>query len=239
MIAQQIRINAISDNIANINTDGYKRRQVAFEGALSSVYYNDDVGAGGAYRIGNGVVPARDVTDMAQGPVDFTGEVRDLAIDGDGFFTLDDGSGRLVYSRGGSFALSHEDGASYIVDSHGYYLLDTTLGRVTAGTDIAVLGSGASFAAAAWRVFTIGNAVRRRNRPALGGGLYDIPPGAVTAEGTGAVMQGALERSNADLRRNNQPYPAQRLFGLNSKVAQTIDEMKATPTLPRKYGSGI
>jgi flagellar basal-body rod protein FlgG len=236
MIAQQIRINTISDNIANINTDGYKRRQVAFEGALSSVYYNDDVGAGGAYRIGNGVVPARDVTDMAQGPVDFTGEVLDLAIDGDGFFTLDDGSGRLVYSRGGSFALSHEDGASYIVDSHGYYLLDTTLGRVTAGTDIAVLGSGAVIRGGSLAGYLrIVNAVRREELVPLGGGLYDIPPGAVTAEGTGAVMQGALERSNADLTGEiTSLIRAQRLFGLNSKVAQTIDEMKATANSLRK-----
>ncbi|NLG36556.1 MAG: flagellar hook-basal body protein [Clostridiales bacterium] len=235
MIAQQIRINAISDNIANVNTDGYKRRQVAFEGALSSVYYND-AGAGGAYRIGNGVAPARDVTDMSHGPVDITGEAFDLAIDGEGFFTLDDGGGRLVYSRGGSFSLSHEDGVSYLTDSRGYYLLDTTLGRVTANADIAVLGSGAIIRGGGLAGYLrIVNAARTEDIVPLGGGLYEIPPGAVTAEGTGAVLQGAVERSNADLTSEmTSLIRAQRLFGLNSKVAQTIDEMKAAANSLRK-----
>lgn len=235
MIAQQSRINAISDNIANVNTAGYKRRQIAFEGALSSVYF-DDADAGGAYRIGNGVAPARDVTDMAPGPVDLTGESLDLAIDGEGFFTLDDGSGRFVYSRGGSFSLSHEDGVSYIVDSRGYYLVDTTLGRVTADADTAILGSGAVLhGGGPAGHLRIVNAARPEELIPLGGGLYEIQPGAVTAEGTGTVLQGALERSNADLTSEmTSLIRAQRLFGLNSKVAQTIDEIKATANSLRK-----
>lgn len=80
MIAQQQKINVIAGNIANVNTNGYKKNNVGFSEVVYTEYQNMDAGAGG-YIIGNGVRITDAVRDLSQGAVMQTGRGLDLSME--------------------------------------------------------------------------------------------------------------------------------------------------------------
>jgi flagellar basal-body rod protein FlgG len=225
MLAQQRRLGAIAGNIANVSTDGYKRVDTDFTELVSSVY---ESGAG-SYTVGNGIAAGALITDFGQGELTVTGGRLDLGIDGEGFFTLSDGVGRLYYSRGGSFHVSVEEGAAYLVSSEGYYLLDTDLNRVKADENSVILGDGTVIGGdgttAALRVV---NFINPDTLARVGGGLYQAGgETAETAGQVGTVVQGSLESSNVDIATEmTELIKVQRMFEFNSKIVRTIDEMQ-------------
>src|SRR5690606_27634706 len=96
-------LNVTANNIANANTIGFKQSRAEFA----------DVFAVGAEEIGNGVRLATVSQTFSQGGIDFTDRALDLAISGDGFFTMSDG-GSIVYSRVGSFGVDRQ---GFVVNS--------------------------------------------------------------------------------------------------------------------------
>ncbi|MDX1561837.1 MAG: flagellar hook-basal body complex protein, partial [Gammaproteobacteria bacterium] len=103
MNASSADLNVTANNIANSNTIGFKGSRAEFS----------DVFAVGAQEIGNGVRLATVTQEFAQGGIDFTDRALDLAISGEGFFTLRDG-GVVTYSRVGSFGIDRD---GFVVDS--------------------------------------------------------------------------------------------------------------------------
>lgn len=225
MLAQQRRLDAIAGNIANISTGGYKRVDADFTELVSSVYES----GGGSYAVGNGIAAGALITDFGQGALTVTGGSLDLGIDGEGFFTLADGAGRLYYSRGGSFHVSVEEGAAYLVNGEGYYLLDAGLNRVEAGENIVILGDGTVASGdgttAALRVV---NFINPDTLVRAGGGLYQAGGETVESAGnTGTVVQGSLESSNVNITvEMTELIKVQRMFEFSSKIISAIDEMR-------------
>lgn len=238
MLAQQQRINAISGNIANIGTSGYKRTDVDFSGVLNSVFLNGEDEEDGAYQIGNGIVASQTLKDFSQGVLNITNEALDLSIDGEGFFTLGDGNGQTFYSRGGSFHLSLEGDSCYIVSSEGYYLLDSNMNKIEANDDVTILGGGTVLVnGAPTTTIRIVNVTNPDSLDQVGNGLYQITDeaGGETAEGLGRVVQGSLEESNVDLATEmTELIKVQRIYQINSRLVRTIDEMQGMANGLRK-----
>jgi len=118
----QIMMDTIGNNIANINTTGFKSSQVAFEDLLSQTITGatpPQAGRGGTnpQQVGLGVKVASITQVFTQGALQATGRAFDLAIQGDGFFVLNDGN-RDLYSRAGSFAL--DNNGNVVNPANGY-----------------------------------------------------------------------------------------------------------------------
>jgi flagellar basal-body rod protein FlgG len=125
MHAQQLYIDNISHNLANVNTTGFKKSQIQFQDLLYQTI--DEAGtltSSMTYRpvelsIGHGVKPVSTFKIFTQGNFEHTGNPLDLAIDGEGFFQLRRGDGEIFYSRVGAFRVNDQ---GQIVSPDGYYL---------------------------------------------------------------------------------------------------------------------
>ena len=123
----QQKMDVIGNNIANVNTIGYKTNVVTF----SDVYYQTKKSPSGATatlggvnptQVGYGVKLSTTTANMAQSGFTYSDSIYDMALDGEGFFQLMDGEGNLFYTRAGSFNIDEE---GYLVDANGYHVLGT------------------------------------------------------------------------------------------------------------------
>lgn len=121
----QQRMDVIGNNIANVNTVGFKTSVVTF----ADVYYQTKKTASGATsslggvnprQVGYGVKMSTTTPNMSQSGFTYSDSIYDIAIDGEGFIQLMDGSGNLLYTRTGSFSI---DDQGYLVNSSGYHVL--------------------------------------------------------------------------------------------------------------------
>ncbi|MDS1029550.1 flagellar hook-basal body complex protein [Bacillota bacterium LX-D] len=134
MLVQDIKQDLITNNIANINTPGYKKSEVSvssFPQVLLSKIDGEKGSQNGSKPIGaysNGVMIDREVIDWQNGSLEETGNNSDLALLGTGFFTLQTAQG-VRYSQNGSFKV---DGQGYLVNNQGDYVLGTN-GRILVG----------------------------------------------------------------------------------------------------------
>ncbi len=126
MNANGTTLSVISDNIANMNTVGFKKSVVTFGDILSQTLS----GISGTYQVGRGVIVSNVITVFTSGQVESTSNSLDLAIDGDGFFIVDN-NGAKLYTRSGQFIVN-KDGK--IANADGYILqgyLSDTYGNIT------------------------------------------------------------------------------------------------------------
>ncbi|NKE73087.1 flagellar basal-body rod protein FlgG [Candidatus Manganitrophus noduliformans] len=239
--SQQLSIEVIANNLANVSTVGFKKSR----GEFQDLMYQTLKSAGTAtatgtlpvgIQLGSGVIPVSVHRTFAQGDFQQTQNPLDLAIEGDGFFqvTLPDGS--TGYSRAGSLSLDSEGS---IVTAEGYPLLPNitipsgaqTVTILPTGVVSAVVTTGA----APQLVGTL--ELARFTNPAglhsIGKNLYqatdasgEAVTGAPGEEGFGTVQQGSLEGSNVNIAEEMvNMIVAQRAYELNSKAIQTTDEM--------------
>ena len=125
-------LQVIGNNIANVNTVGYKSATMDFEDQLSQSLAN---GSGNAMQIGEGVGTAAIGSDFSQGTINSSGTQTDLAINGDGFFLVKDTSSGLTYAtRDGEFNL---DGNGYLVNANGDRV-QGSIGASTTPTDLQI-----------------------------------------------------------------------------------------------------
>jgi len=240
--AQQTRMTVISNNLANVNTTGFKRDRATFEDLL---YQN--VRQGGAQTSANTAAPTglllgtgtRVISTEklhAQGNLVQTQNAFDIATSGEGFFQILQPDGTLGYSRDGSFKLSPE---GVLVNSSGYRLqpeiaIPQNAQTVTVGADGTV--SIKTFGNA--QAQTIGQIqVARFLNPtglqAIGQNLYletssSGPPavGIPSQQGNGQLVQGALESSNVNVVEEMvNMIETQRAYEVNSKAIQAVDGM--------------
>jgi flagellar basal-body rod protein FlgG len=244
MAAQQLRSEVIANNLANVNTTGFKRSRPQFEDLLyqtiqnGSVIDSRDARATPAIQVGRGVHLAAIQRMHQQGTLELTGRPLDLAIEGDGFFQIQLPTGEIAYTRDGGFQIS-DQGA--LVTNGGYTVLPSVriptdavnitvsrTGIITAdrGDSAPPLELGrlelARFANPAG-LMTLGENLYRQT-PASGQAVLGFPQDA----GFGRVLQGNLEGSNVEIVNEMvDMITAQRAYEINSKAIRNADEMAA------------
>ncbi len=223
MAAQQEQLNAVSNDLANVNTDGYKAERVGFQDLL----YNQVNQAGTTTTVGAGAAAHVIGRDEAQGALQQTGQPLDLAIQGEGYFQLKTPSGQTALTRDGAFTV---DGQGHIVSSDGSLLEPpiTLPAKVSPG-EVHIASDGTVTAGKQ----TLGQ-IKLVTVPApehllangLGGFTTTPASGTPTALSGGSMQQGALEGSNVDMASEMvSMLGAQRSYQLASSAIQTQNQM--------------
>ncbi len=245
MQAQETMIDVTANNLANVNTNGFKRSQVDFADLLYSTIRQagSEVAQGLAtpigLQIGSGVRPVGTTKLFAPGSLEKTGNPTDVAIEGDGFFQVTMPSGELRYTRDGSF---RTDANGTLVTSTGYALSDQI--TIPPGATSISVGSDGTVSVNVNGV--IQNAgqlqVARFQNPAglssEGGNLFAetaasgaAVPGLPGVNGNGTLLGGFLERSNVEVVTELiSLITAQRAYEINSRAIRAGDEMLSTTT---------
>lgn len=237
MHTQQEMLNVISNNLANLNTPGYKKSRISFVDLMYKDVSQPQTSADlSAYQLGSGSAVAGVTKSFSMGEIKTTERQLDVAINGDGLFEVNLLDGSKAYTRNGSLNVSTD---GYLTTNNGYQL--SSLIHVPEGTTNLVIGSDGVVQAAIQgetglvRIGQIELAkfTSTENLKALGGNLYlptaesgDAMLGKPGEEGNGLVQQGFLEASNVNLIDEMVTMMlAQRAFEINSKVLQVSDEI--------------
>ncbi len=242
MQAQQINIDVISNNLANVNTTGYKRSRADFQDLMYQTMRIAGVtNAAGmevptSLQVGLGVRPVAVQKVFSQGDFIRTENPMDMVIEGDGFFQILQLDGTIVYSRAGTFKL---DSQGNMVSSDGLPLepaitlpIDTT--RVDISTDgvVSVLQPGTETPTEVGQI-ELARFANPGGLEALGSNLYGVTQSSGPAtlnipgsEGLGTIGQGFLETSNVNVVDEMvNLIVSQRAYELSSKVVQASDEI--------------
>jgi len=243
IIAQQERIDVIANNMANVNTYGYKSVRADFKDMLYQTMVRPEQPQDGLnLEKGHGTMLGATVRDFSQGAIQNTGNPLDMLIVGDAFFAVQDPDGNTLYTRDGKFALSEENGSNYLVTVDGMYVLDSsgnkinlqtgnsikdvkvdTQGRITVVTETGDVSVGK------FGLYTFKN---RQGLEAASSNCFRETDnsGQATAwsEEEADIRQGMLESSNVDLAAEmTRLIRAQRAFSLATRALTTADEMDA------------
>lgn len=128
MKSQQLNIDTISNNLANVNTNGYKTQRAEFKDllyvAIKKTNLRDDQGAPVNLEVGHGVMPSATTRDFRKGSLMETQNDLDFAIDGEGFFSVLLPNDQVRYTRDGSFKLSVDGDEAMLVTSDGYMVFN-------------------------------------------------------------------------------------------------------------------
>lgn len=244
---QQFNIDIIANNIANVNTTGYKKSRAEFQDLLSQTYSaagtigdqgtTDPVGV----QVGLGAIVSATQRVFLPGSIAQTGNPLDMAIQGDGFFQVLTDSGQLAYSRDGSFK---RDANGTVVTADGYPLQpNLTIPNDATEIVIGLNGTVSVRQAGSQDLTQVGQIqlVRFANAAGLesiGRNLYQqTPASGAPVQGTAGqgefakttLNQGFLEGSNVQVVEELiNLITAQRAFEANSKVIKAADEILQT-----------
>ncbi|MFI4934947.1 MAG: flagellar basal-body rod protein FlgG [Caulobacterales bacterium] len=246
MAAQQLNVEVISNNIANMNTIGFKKQRAEFEDLL---YQNiEQVGAQSSdqgnivptgVQIGAGVKSGSVYRISTQGTLTQTGNQFDLAINGEGYFSVLLPTGETAYTRAGNFSVNDQ---GQIVTADGY-LVQPTIAIPQNATGVTISQSGqvqvtqpGSSAPTVVGTLQLSTFVNVGGLEATGNNLFmqsaaSGPPttGNPGVAGFGQLMQGYTEASNVDpVSEITSLIVAQRAYEMNSKVVTTADQMLQT-----------
>lgn len=248
LLAQQLNVDVISQNIANMTTTGYKRQRAAFQDLIyqtidrpgsTSSDARTIVPAG--LQLGLGVRAGSVYREHAQGPIQITENPLDVAIMGQGYFQIQLPSGQLAYTRDGTFQINE---VGQIVTVQGY-IVEPNLTIPQEAVSIDINESGEVLVSlpnqtATQNVgqFQTANFINDAGLEAIGGNLYletDASGRAITGIpgqlDFGPLRQSALEKSNVNVVEEiTDLITAQRAYELNSNVISTSDEMLQTIT---------
>jgi flagellar basal-body rod protein FlgG len=232
--SQQLRIDTIANNIANIDTNGFKASRVTFKDAMYVAMAKTAQTTGSNLQQGNGTLVSATTQDFSQGIPVQTGEPLDMSIEGDGFFTLKDAAGNIEYTRSGSFTVSYEKDGAYLVSGQGNYVLDNSGNRIQLPQteDLNLSQEGALSIGTAAPFATLGIATFENNAGLqnVGNGsfLSTAASGPALKADSAAVRQGSLEGSNVNLATElTRLIRAQRAFSLAGKAVTAADDMES------------
>ena len=240
--AQQERMQVIANNIANVNTTGFKRDRANFQtlayqymtqpGATSS---GDDKYTQGS-ALGTGVKMTGTSRSDAQGSLNQTGNALDVAIQGNGFFQIQQPDGTTAYTRDGNFSLTAE---GQIVTDDGRALVPNIqvpqgATNITIGADgtVSATVAGSTEATQLGKI-QLASFVNPTGLKSIGDNLLTETQasgapqvGDAGTEGRGSIEQGALEASNVNVVEELvDMIETQRAYEVNSKMIKATDEM--------------
>ena len=223
MAAQQQRMDALSNDVANVNTNGYKRVRTGFR----DLVYSQEGRYAPGIRTGAGAALTQLGRGFQQGALRSTEEPLDLAIQGEGYFQVRRPDGQLALTRDGSFRL---DASGQVVTATGGVLVPPLrLPRGVDASDIRIAENGVVTTAAGrqlGRVQLVTVPSPTGLAPA-GDSTYLVTAQSGGVQGTNSTLtQGALEGSNVDLADSMvDMMDAQRAFSMGSRAIQTQDKM--------------
>lgn len=251
MSAQQMRVETISNNLANMSTTGYNARRAEFAdlhyqqlSRAGAVNASDGTVLPTGVQLGLGVRPAAISIQLAQGGLSATGGDLDLAIDGLGFLELTLPNGQAAYTRDGALKRT---GEGLIVTSDGHPVAPEIVIPQDA-RNISINAEGEVYAYfednAAGQLlgqFNLTGFTNSKGLEALGSNLFaeteaSGPPIVSTAgqDGLGTLRQGYLEDSSVDaVREITELIEAQRGYEMNAKVISAADQMMGATTQVR------
>jgi len=240
MEAQQLDQDVVANNLANVNTTGFKRSRAEFQDLMYQIYAKagSETSEGNqtpvGIEVGMGVKPVGIQKVFTQGDYQLTGNAFDLAIEGDGFFQVDD-NGTTYYTRAGNFKID-KDG--FLCNSEGLKIIPEI--SVPQETVTFTVDKGGTWTAAdeAGNVLASGRIelakfINPAGLTSMGRNLYNKTEGSgepITGnpgdEGLGTVTQNYLEMSNVSvIEEMIKMITGQRAYEINSKAIQTADSM--------------
>ncbi|NOQ81695.1 MAG: flagellar basal-body rod protein FlgG [Methylophaga sp.] len=240
--AQQTRMSVISNNLANVNTTGFKQDRAVFEDLLYQVVRQPGAQSSSNTQLPSGLLIGTGVRTVAtekmhtQGNIVSTGNALDMAINGRGFFQILMPDGSLAYTRDGSFQI---DSNGQMVMSNGYELepsitIPSDTQSVTIGSDgaVSVLQAGQAAPTVVGNI-QLADFVNPTGLQAVGENLFKESGSSGTAvtgtpglTGIGSVIGGSLETSNVNVVTELiNMIETQRAYEMNSKAISTADQM--------------
>ena len=240
--AQQTQMDVISNNLANVSTSGFKRARAVFEDLLyqtirqPGAQSSEQTQLPSGLQIGTGVKPVATERIFTQGNLQQTGNAKDVAIQGNGFFQVLMPDGTTSYSRDGSFQL---DANGQLVTASGYAVQPAiTIPPDTQSLTIARDGTVSVQQAGSATPVTVGTLqlamfVNPAGLQSLGENLYGETAASGTpssnapgSNGAGLLNQGYVETSNVNVVEELvNMIQTQRAYEINSKAIQTSDQM--------------
>ncbi|MBP7712416.1 MAG: flagellar basal-body rod protein FlgG [Gammaproteobacteria bacterium] len=245
--AQQTQMAVITNNLANVNTTGFKRGRAVFADLLYQTVRQPGAQSSQDSQLPSGLMLGTGVRSVAteklftQGNIVQTGNQLDLAVNGRGFFQILLPDGTRAYSRDGSFQLSAN---GELVNSNGYALdpgitIPEQTQSVTIGADgtVSVLVSGESSPTEVGQL-QLADFINPAGLQPMGENLFletaasgDPQAGTPGEDGVGTLVQGSLESSNVNVVEELvNMIETQRAYEMNSKAIATTDEMLAFVT---------
>ena len=245
--AQQTNLDVIANNLANVSTNGFKRGQAVFEDLLyqtirqSGAQSSQQTQIPSGLQLGTGVRPATTARIFTQGNLEQTGNVLDLAINGNGFFQITLPDGTIAYTRDGSF---QKDNQGQTVNASGYPLqpaitipADAISLSISNDGVVSVVQPG-NAAATTVGTIQIATFINNGGLQSIGDNLYletassgSPTPNTPGLNGAGVLNQYYVETSNVNVAEAMvSMIQTQRAYELNSKVVSTSDAMLARLT---------
>ena len=245
MAAQQMIVDVTANNLANINTNGFKRSQVDFQDLIYvKLKEASRLEAGGTQaptglEVGNGVRPASTTRVAVQGELQNTGRPLDVAIEGDGYLQVTTPGGETRYTRDGSLRVN---AVGELVTSSGMKIeppitIPTNCKSISIGQDgtlsMTIAGSDTPTTAGPIQIARFAN---NAGLSAEGRNLFSATPASGTAtagtpgtNGSGSLQQGFLEKSNVQMVTELvNLITAQRAYEVNSRAIKAGDQMLST-----------
>ncbi len=240
--AQQTEMTVVSNNLANVNTTGFKKGRAVFNDLL----YQQVTQVGGSTsqttlsptgeQLGTGVRVVATEDSYTQGSLNTTGNSLDLAVQGQGFFQILMPDGQIGYTRDGSFQLNAQ---GQVVTANGYLLqpaitIPANAQSITVGSDGTVTAlMPNSTTPATVGTIQLANFINPAGLQNIGGNLVlesasSGPPSTGTPgiTGLGTLVQGSVETSNVDVVEEMvNMIETQRAYEMNSKAVETTDQM--------------
>jgi flagellar basal-body rod protein FlgG len=242
MNAQQLNMDNVANNLANVNTAGFKKSRVEFQDLVyqemraAGTQASSSTEAPTGLEVGLGTKPVATARDFSAGNLRSTAAPLDLAINGAGFFQVSMPDGTTAYTRAGSF---HLNAQGVIVTAEGYPLepaitIPATATSVTISNDGVVSATIAGQTAAQQLgTITLANFTNPAGLTPLGGTLFsptsasgDPQTGPPGTEARGGLTQGFLEDSNVSVVEEMvNMIIGQRAYEANSRVIKAADDM--------------
>ncbi len=252
MAAQELNVQVIANNIANMRTTGYKRQRVEFQDLLYDHVsrIGTQTSAQGnilpvGIDLGSGVKTVGTPRLMTQGTLTQTGASLDVAIRGDGFFKIQMPDGTFAYTRDGSFQM---DAQGRIVTAQGNVVMPTitipqnaTGLTINAQGQVSVIPQGSTTPTILGQL-TLTRFINQAGLLPVGDNMFTETPASGTpqdglpaTDGAGDLLQSNLEQSNVDsVTEITNLIAAQRAYEMNSKVITAADQMlQSTSNLMR------
>ena len=242
MSAQQMNVDVIANNLANVNTTGYKRSKIEFQDILYQKLRSAGVeSAAGStvpinLEVGYGTKPAATQRNYSMGSLMMTGNALDVSIEGAGFFQILMPDGNIAYTRDGAFKMSAD---GQIVTTDGFFVqpgitipADASEISVSPDGTVAVLIPGEADPQEIGQL-ELAKFINAGGLQAVGHNLFiqtaasgDPILGTPSLDGYGSINQGYLEMSNVEIVEEMvNMITAQRAYEINSKAIQTSEEM--------------
>ena len=248
MAAQELNVQVISNNIANLRTTGYKKQTAAFQDLIYE--HVRRVGAQASDQgtilpvgidLGGGVKTVGTPRSMTQGTLSQTGNDLDLAITGEGFFKIQMPDGTFQYTRDGTFQM---DNQGRIVTAQGNPVQPTiTIPQNSSGLTVNSQGQVSVTLPGSTTSNIIGQLqltrfINKAGLQPVGSNQYTDTPssgapqdGVADADSFGSITQGSLEQANVDVvSEMSDLIAAQRAYEMNAKVISAADQMMQSTT---------